>query len=103
MRPSIDRDAEGLQQHYTSEHHSCTDPDCADGLVAFGTEEELRCVWGRRFRIRRKGLGMQCKVRWMEVWCSQLWCSINLLSAAVVVCVQQPQQRACVFDRSQPL
>jgi hypothetical protein len=38
------RDADGLRRHYASEHHACTDPDCDSGLVAFATQEELKCA-----------------------------------------------------------
>ena len=37
------RDAARLRAHYASAHHACEEPECAEGMVAFGTAEELRC------------------------------------------------------------
>ena len=62
--PFFLQDAWQLRAHMQRQHHACEEPDCADCLVAFATEEELkhhyiqrhsRSGWGehqsRRLRV----------------------------------------------------
>jgi hypothetical protein len=39
---STHRDAARLREHYAEEHHPCNEGECADSLVAFATEAELK-------------------------------------------------------------
>ena len=39
---SLLQDAWQLRAHMQRQHHACEEPDCADCLVAFATEEELK-------------------------------------------------------------
>jgi hypothetical protein len=40
---SLNRDSNGLREHYVEAHHPCREGECAEsGLVAFATEQELK-------------------------------------------------------------
>ncbi|KAG1677941.1 hypothetical protein FOA52_001359 [Chlamydomonas sp. UWO 241] len=46
--PVYQRDAFALRDHMAARHHLCTEPECADCLVAFATDDELRAHYLQR-------------------------------------------------------